>query len=122
MLKNEVLEFEKRVIGESEMVEHVNYYYHRALDGLKMLDKEDDAVAMQILKELNKNIKKEHKHYQLLKVAEVVNRSPLAMAYTTAIRDIHANQKQNNTYDKLSSNLFDIQSYMQFHCRKCIQE
>lgn len=121
MLKNEVLEFEKRVIEESEMAEHVNYYYRKAKEGM-ILYKVDKAGAMQILKELNKALNKEYKHYQLVRVQKVINLSPSALAYTTAIRDIHANQKQNNTYDKLSSNLFDIQSYMQFHCRKYIPE
>ena len=60
MLENEVSEFEKSVITESEMSEHVNYYYQRASEGMSILHNGDKAQAMKILRELNSNLEKEH--------------------------------------------------------------
>jgi hypothetical protein len=122
MLENEVLEFEKRVITESEMAEHVNYYYHRAIEGMKILYDGDKAQAMKVLRELNNILSKEYKHYQLSRVSGVIDRSPFAMAYAGAIIDAHAHQTRKTSYEMLDSNLDDIQSYMQFHCGKYIQE
>lgn len=122
MLKNEVLEFEKNVITESEMAEHVNYYYQRANEGMSIQHDGDKAQAMKILRELNRTLEKEYKHYNLKRVEEVIDRYPAAFAYKSAITEAFAHQTNKTAYDMLSSNLYDISDYMQINCGAYIQE
>ena len=122
MLKNEVLEFEKNVITESEMAEHVNYYYQRANEGMSIQHDGDKAQAMKILRELNRTLEKEYKHYNLKRVGEAIERYPAAFAYKGAITDAFAHQTNKTAYDMLSSNLYDISDYMQINCGAYIQE
>ena len=122
MLKNEVLEFEKNVITESEMAEHVNYYYQRANEGMSIQHDGDKAQAMKILRELNRTLEKEYKHYNLKRVEEVIDRYPAAFAYKSAITEAFAHQTNKTAYDMLSSNLYDISDYMLINCGDYIQE
>ena len=122
MLENEVLEFEKTVITESEMAEHVNYYYQRASEGMNILHGGDKAQAMKILRELNRSLEKEYKHYKLKRVEEVIDRYPAALAYKSAITESYVKQSGKTAYDMLSSNLYDISDYMLINCRDYIQE
>lgn len=122
MLKNEVLEFERTVITESEMAEHVNYYYQRASEGMDILHSGDKTQAMKILRELNRTLEKEYKHYNLKRVEEVIDRYPAAFAYKSAITEAFAHQTNKTAYDMLSSNLYDISDYMQINCGAYIQE
>ena len=122
MLENEVSEFEKSVITESEMSEHVNYYYQRASEGMSILHNGDKAQAMKILRELNSNLEKEYKHYKLKRVEEVIDPYPAASAYKSAITEAYVKQSGKTAYDMLSSNLYDISDYMLINCGDYIQE
>lgn len=122
MLKNEILEFGNRVIEESEIAEHVNYYYRKAEEGMNVLHEGDKAKAMQILRDLNRTLEKEYKHYNLKKVDEVIFLSPSAWAYKSAITEAFVHQNHKTAYDMLSSNLYDIFDYMQINCEGYIQE
>ena len=122
MLKNEVLEFERTVITESEMAEHVNYYYQRASEGMSIQHDGDKAQAMKILRELNRTLEKEYKHYKLKRVEEVIDPYPATSAYKSAITEAFAHQTNKTAYDMLSSNLYDISDYMQINCGAYIQE
>ena len=120
ILENEVLEFEKSVITESEMAEHVNYYYRKANEGMNILQGGDKPQAMKILRELNRTLEKEYKHYNFKRVEEVIDRYPAASAYKSAITKAYVKQSGKTAYDMLNSNLYDISDYMLINCEDYI--
>lgn len=117
-----MLEFEKSVITESEMAEHVNYYYRKANEGMNILQGGDKPQAMKILRELNRTLEKEYKHYNLKRVEEVIYRYSAALAYKSAITEAYVKQNGKTAYDMLNSNLYDISDYMLINCGDYIQE
>ena len=115
-----MLEFEKSVITESEMAKHVNYYYRKANEGMNILQGGDKPQAMKILRELNRTLEKEYKHYNLKRVEEVIDRYPAASAYKSAITKAYVKQSGKTAYDMLNSNLYDISDYMLINCEDYI--
>lgn len=111
-MNNNILEFDKRKIEKSEMVEHVQYYVSMARKGFELLNKKDKKAAMEVLKEIRTYMKKEFDYYNKSKVKIYIGENNLYMTYCSGLYEAFAKQSRPTSYEMLSSNLYDIEDYM----------
>ncbi|UFH65069.1 hypothetical protein KQH81_00385 [Clostridium cadaveris] len=115
-MKNKVLEFDKRNVRIEEIKEHVKFYIDKSNDGFKLLSDGNKKDAMEVLKEIRDIMKLENKYYNKSKLEDVILSKKEYNNYCSALRDILAHQINTNSYDNLSSNLYDIEDYMMYYC------
>jgi len=121
-LENEILFFDKRVITEQEIKEHVIHYVNKAMKGMSLLDQDNKREAMECLKEIRITLKDEYQYYEKLKVQKVFSESKTYKNYYKFIRDALVKQNSPNKYDNLRSNLFDVWDYGHAHCGRYLNE
>lgn len=115
-MKIKVLEFDKREIDINEIRENVKFYVDKCNYGFQLISHGDNKGAMEILREIRNLMKFEENYYNKYMVQEVILNNRDYNNYCSAINDIMAHQTQTTSYKMLSSNLYDIEDYMRYHC------
>lgn len=106
--------FDKEVIDVSETLENINWYLSKCDEAYEYLEA-DKRTAMEILRYINSYLEKEYHHYHLAKVINKVfgtKNEILFIEYKSAISNALAKQNRKTSYSTLSSNLYDIQDYL----------
>lgn len=112
-----VLPFDREIISEDEIKEHILWYYYTAEHGKDMLKENNKRKALEILREINSNLDKENKYYRKSKVQNIMWDNNLYNEYYHALSETSSKQKSKNSYDALSSNFYDIKSYITNHSK-----
>lgn len=105
-----ILPFEREDVAVDEMLEHANWYIMKSDEGMNFLKDKDNKSSMAVLREINDCLKLEYKHYDKLSISKYIN-SPEALTYVAEITSCFVKQNKTNSYEWLSSNLFDVGDY-----------
>lgn len=116
-----VLLFDKNNVTEEQIKTHVLHYVGLAEKGLKMIQV-DKAAAMTCLKEIRSTMKEEYKYYSRSKIQGLISGNHLYNTYYAFIQDAFVKQSNPNSYDKLSSNLYDVMDYGRHYFRNYLKE
>ncbi|WP_338630486.1 hypothetical protein [Clostridium baratii] len=111
-MKDNILEFDKREISISEMIEHIKFYSEKAKKGKKLYSDGDQKGAMNILREIRKNLKEEYNYYKKTRVQEYINSNKYYIRYYNGIFQAYVKQMYPNEYKWLHSNLCDVTDYI----------
>lgn len=111
-MKNNILEFDKRKIGLDEIREHVDYYVGTAKKGFEFLKNNDKKEVMVVLKEIRKYMRGEFNYYNKSKVEKYISSNKMYSIYWNGLYQAFVKQNNPTSYHMVSSNLYDIKSYM----------
>lgn len=100
-------------INKIDLYQHLCYYYNEADYNLHLIDK-DKKLAFSNFKELYHLLRDEYKEYDKAKNSDYIMSNGIYSQYVSNIRDAFANCLNVNSYDGLSSNLYDIHDYMRY--------
>lgn len=107
-----ILPFDKENISEEEIQEHINWYVAKAEEGKKLINV-DNKQAMEVLREINRNLKEEYTYFGKTSLMNILyTGDELKNRYFHAIRDSYVKQSRKTSYAGLYSNLYDVSSYM----------
>ncbi|WNF89814.1 hypothetical protein [Vagococcus fluvialis] len=106
-----ILPFEKEDITIDEMLEHANWYMMKSDEGMNFLKNKDNKSSMAVLREINKCLEQEYKHYDKLVVSNAVRNNAVASTYIDEISSCLVKQNRKTSYNTLSSNLYDVWDY-----------
>lgn len=106
-----VLPFEKEEITVDEMLEHARWYMMKSDEGMDFLKGKDNKNSMVILREINKCLEQEYKHYDKSVVLNAIRSKAIASTYIDEISNCFVKQNRKTSYSALSSNLYDIWDY-----------
>ncbi|WP_343101008.1 hypothetical protein [Romboutsia sp. MSSM.1001216sp_RTP31141st1_G3_RTP31141_220114] len=120
-MENIVLEFDKRKIEIEEILEHIDYYCNKANEALELYSCKNLKESRLIFKDLRNKLKLEYNYYKKVSISKVIRKSNVYMIYKKEIANAYVKQNRPNSNDNLSSNLYDIYSYMGY-ARVCISE
>lgn len=111
-MKRAILPFEKESILKDEVLEHIKWYQDRVKEGYELLENGQKSEAREKLREINKQLEKENRHYQMDRVSKPNLDNTLFMTYSIAIHNALAHQSQKNSFSRIDSNLYDISDYL----------
>lgn len=100
-------------VNTLNIYQHLCYYHNEANDNLHIIN-EDRKSAMSNLKELYHLLRKEYKEYDKVKNGDYIISNGIYSQYVSNIRDAYAHCMNVNSYNNLSSNLYDIYDYMKY--------
>lgn len=106
-----VLPFEREDITIDEMLEHANWYIMKSDEGMDFLKDKDNKKSMAILREINKCLEQEYKHYDKVVVSNAIRDNAIACTYIDEISSCLVKQNRKTSYNALSSNLYDVWDY-----------
>ena len=98
-------------ITEDELLEHIRYYYTMSNIAMK-IGETNKKDAMDIYKEIRKNLDTEYKEYQKVKSRQYIRKSKLYIQYADNITNACVKPTSVTSYNKLNSNLYDVQDYI----------
>lgn len=109
MLKQSiVLEFDKEVVSEEDIVKNINYYILKSNEGMELISKGKPKEAKKILKELKKSLKKEYMHYNKAYVKLYIDPNNVYRTYQWGIILAYSKLYKTYSYKYLYENLFNI--------------
>lgn len=111
-MKNIILEFDKRIVEKSEMIEHINYYSSNAERAMHLHSEGKIKEARGIFKDLRKKLKLENKYYSKASVEKYISKDLLYHTYSEGVYQALAKQIRPNSNETLFSNLYDIRDYI----------
>lgn len=111
-MENIILEFDKRIIEKSEMIEHINYYSSNAERAMSLHSEGKIKEAREIFKDLREKLKLENKYYSKASVEKYISKDILYHTYSEGVYRALANQIRPNSNETLFSNLYDIRDYI----------
>lgn len=106
-----ILPFEKENITVEEMSEHAKWYVMKSDVGMNFLKDKDNKSSMAVLREINKCLEEEYRHYHKIVVSNAVRNNAIACTYIDEISSCLSKQNRKTSYNALSSNLYDIWDY-----------
>lgn len=123
MMKNLILEFDKRKVSLDEMAEHYNYYMSLVKEGYNYLKQGDKRSARQCLKQITDSLRSEYKYYTLGKVNAFIWKlnNRIIIDYTQGIYEAYVKVVRANSYQYLSSNLNTVEYYLRYYFKQYIQ-
>lgn len=110
---------------EHSVISRAKEYVSLVNEAYSLLDlktKANQKKALDIFKGINKNLQAEYKEYSKKEYRDMPNESTVANNYIWSIRDIVGHLNGTNTYQHLSSNLYDVRFYFRYYMRKLIDE
>lgn len=110
-MKNIILEFDKRIVEKSEMIEHINYYSSNAERAMRLHSEGKIKEAREIFKDLRKKLKLENKYYSKAFVEKYISKDILYHTYSEGVYQALAKQIRPKSNETLFSNLYDIRDY-----------
>ncbi|MTB49228.1 hypothetical protein [Streptococcus uberis] len=110
MFNNPILKFDVEAYPGSELQEHISYYLKLADQGMQLNHQGDKQSARNILKEIMRLLNEEYQYYS--KSAYWIYESLHHIDYVEKLKRAYAKVVRPNSYDTLSSNLYDIQDYL----------
>lgn len=119
-MENIVLEFDKRVVSKEEILEHIDYYYAKSNEAIDLYGRRDIKGAREIFKDLRSKLQLEYKYYDKVSVSKYIRKNHIYMIYKKEITNAFVKQNRPNSNDMLSSNLYDIYSYIGY-AKRCIE-
>lgn len=103
-------DFDKN-IRDKEMLDHIRYYY--TMSNIAMMTAEKNKYeAMEIYKEIRKNLGVEYKEYHKVKNFEFIRRNKLYSQYVDNLTNAFVKPTNVTSYKMLNSNLYDVQDYI----------
>lgn len=112
-MKRIVLKFDKENITAEEIQEHIEWYMLKVDEGRAFLAENNNREAMRVLREINTCLDQEYRYYSRSSVEKVMlYDSSLKKRYCDGVCDANIKQTRRTTYDMLSSNFYDIWSYL----------
>lgn len=111
-MKNIILEFDKRTISKDEMLEHVEYYYTKSDDAMKLHSSGKIKEAREIFKDLRSKLQLEYKYYDKVSVSKYIRKDKYYNTYAHGITQAYVKQIRPNSNETLHSNLYDIHDYV----------
>lgn len=100
-------------ITEDELLAHIRYYYTMANIAMKIA-RNNKKEAMDIFKEIRKNLEKEYKEYYKVKNYQHIRKNKLYIQYVDNVTNAFVKPTSVTSYDRLNSNLYDIQDYIDY--------
>lgn len=100
-------------ITEDELLEHIRYYYTMSNIAMKIA-RTDKKEAMNIFKEIRKNLEKEYKEYHKVKNYQHIRKNKLYIQYVDNITNAFVKPTRVTSYDRLNSNLYDVHDYIDY--------
>lgn len=111
-MENIILEFDKRIVEKSEMIEHINYYSSNAERAMNLHSEGKIKEARDIFKDLREKLKLETKYYEKGSVQKYILKDLLYLTYSNGVFQAYAKQIRPNSNETLYSNLYDIRDYI----------
>lgn len=112
-MERSILKFDKEVISENEIQEHINWYLEMVKQGYSLLEQKQNFKARELLRKINKVLSAEAKYYERKSVEEkILFTDTLENRYCEGILNASRHQIRTNSYDMLHSNFYDIQDYI----------
>lgn len=93
------------------MLDHAKWYMMKSDEGMDFLKAKDNKSSMAILREINKCLEQEYKHYNKLVVSNATRNKAIARTYIDEISSCLVKQNRKTSYNALSSNLYDVWDY-----------
>lgn len=122
-MENIILEFDKRIIEKSEMIEHINYYSSNAERAMNLHSEGNIKEAREIFKDLREKLKLETKYYEKGSVQKYIFKDLLYRTYSNGVFQAYVKQIRPNSNDTLYSNLYDIRDYISnYEMRMILQD
>ena len=118
-MENIILEFDKRKVSTDEIIEHIDYYLDKSNEAMSLKSSGDIKGARVIFKDLRSKLQLEKKYYEKDAVQKHIIGNNIYVNYASEIRNALVKQTNPNSNDMLSSNLYDIYSYMSY-CKTVI--
>lgn len=110
-----ILPFESEKITDKEIQDHIYWYAAKAEEGMKLVGV-DNRKAMNLLREINRNLKEEHSYYEEMRLSDILyTGDELKNRYFHAVLNAYVKQNKKTSYDTLSSNLYNIHDYMLYN-------
>ncbi|WP_195940047.1 hypothetical protein [Romboutsia sp. 1001713B170131_170501_G6] len=103
-----VLEFDKRLVSEEEMIENIDYYISRSNEGMKLISQGNQKGAMKILKEIKTSLKKEYMYYNKENIKPYIHRNNVYRTYQWGIILAYSKLYKVYSYKYLYDNLFNV--------------
>ena len=100
-------------ITEDELFEHIRYYYTMSRIAIKIAET-NKKEAMDIYKEIRKNLDIEYKEYHKVKNSHLISKNGMYSQYVDNITNACVKPTKVNSYDRLNSNLYDVQDYIDY--------
>lgn len=108
----EAFDFSKN-ITEKELFEHIRYYYTMSRIATKIAET-NKKEAMDIYKEIRKNLNIEYKEYHKVKNFDLIFKNGVYSQYVDNITNACVKPTNVNSYERLNSNLYDVQDYIDY--------
>lgn len=96
-----------------DLYQRLCYYHNEANNGLQIINNER-TIAMSNLKGLYNLLKKEYNEYNKVKNEDYILSNGIYAQYVSNISDAYLHCININSYDKLSSNLYDVYDYVKY--------
>lgn len=100
-------------ITEKELFEHIRYYYTMSNIAMK-ISGTNKRQAMEIYKEIRKNLNIEYIEYHKVKNFAVIHKNRIYSQYVDNITNACVKPTNVNSYERLNSNLYDVQDYIDY--------
>lgn len=100
-------------ITEKELFEHIRYYYTMSNIAMKIAET-NKRQAMEIYKEIRKNLNIEYEEYHKVKNFAVIHKNRIYSQYVDNITNACVKPTNVNSYERLNSNLYDVQDYIDY--------
>lgn len=111
-MKLEAFDFSENV-SEKELTDHIRYYYTMANIAMRTMEN-DKRAAMEIYKEIRKNLEVEYKEYHKVKNYEYIRKNNLYIQYVKNLTNAYVKPTRVTSYEMLHSNLYDVQDYIDY--------
>lgn len=113
-------DFWNKEYSDDEIIERAKEYCAKVDEAFEYLGtkkKADEKKAFQIFKEINKCLRLEHKMYLKNVYNEVPQEYKIINEYLWSIKDIMGHINNTNSYERLSSNLYDVSFYFRYYMK-----
>ena len=100
-------------ITEDELFEHIRYYYTMSRIATKIAET-NKKKARDIYREIRKNLDVEYKEYHKVKNSHLISKNVMYSQYVDNITTACVKPTKVNSYDRLNSNLYDVQDYIDY--------
>lgn len=108
----EAFDFSKN-ITEKELLEHIRYYYTMSRIATKIAET-NKREAMEMYKEIRNNLNIEYKEYHKVRNFDFIHKNGVYSQYVDNITNACVKPTNVNSYERLNSNLYDVQDYIDY--------